>query len=372
MQLDRIQKLIGLMEKDGLVGMAFNPGSTMTYLTDLHFHLMERPTLLMIKQTGAAAMVLPVLEKGKLPGESEVIHAFTYGDDPKTWPAAFEQASEWLSFQPGKVGIAPNRLRFMEMKFLLSAMPSIELVDGGQIIEDLRMVKDADEIEKMRTAAKIAQKALMTTLERVRAGMTEKEIANALIIQLLKAGSNPDLPFSPIVAIGENSANPHAVPSERSLRPGDLLLIDWGAGYEDYLSDITRTFTFGEVDQELLHIGKIVLAANQAGRDAGKPGLDAGTVDRAARSVISDAGYGHAFIHRTGHGLGMEAHEPPYIFAENEMILVPGMTFTVEPGIYLPGKGGVRIEDDVVMTTSGIESLTDFPREVRSIEEFIG
>ena len=372
MKVDRMQKLVGLMKKHSLDGMAFNPGPTMTYLTGLHFHLMERPTLLIITQMGMVAMVLPMLEKGKLSSESEVFRAFTYGDDPSTWTTAFDHACEWLNFQQGKVGIAPNRFRFMEMKFLEAAMPGIELLDASQVIEGLRMVKDVDEINKMKNAVQIAQQALLATLKHVRAGMTEKTIANELIIQLLRAGSNPDMPFSPIVAIGENSANPHAVPTDRPLRSGDLLLIDWGAGYEDYFSDITRTFTFGAVDKELLHIGEIVMEANQAGKDAGKPGLDVGTVDRAARSIITDAGYSHAFFHRTGHGLGMEAHEPPYIFAENDMLLTPGMTFTIEPGIYLPGKGGVRIEDDVVVTTTGIESLTDLPREVCSIEEFIG
>jgi Xaa-Pro dipeptidase len=144
--------------------------------------------------------------------------------------------------------------------------------------------------------------------------------------------------------------------------------VDWGATYQGYYSDITRTFTFGDVDAELLQIGEIVLKANQAGREAGRPGVDAGAVDRAARAVITGAGYGAAFFHRTGHGLGMEAHEPPYIYGENELILAPGMTFTVEPGIYLPGKGGVRIEDDVAVTETGLVSLTDLPREVSPLE----
>lgn len=200
--------------------------------------------------------------------------------------------------------------------------------------------------------------------------MTEKATANELIVQLLRAGSDPHLPFSPIVAFGENSANPHAVPTDRILQAGDLVLIDWGAGFEGYFSDITRTFTFGEVDSELMRVGDIVLEANQAARKAGTPGLDAGVIDRAARSVIEGAGYGEAFIHRTGHGLGMEAHEAPYIFAGNDLILAPGMTFTIEPGIYLTGKGGVRIEDDVVMTEKGLASLTDMPREVLPVEDF--
>ncbi len=372
MRAKRLKKLTDLMQKSGLAGMAFNPGPTLTYLTGMHFHLMERPTVLLVSQVGSAAMVLPSLEQGKLPQESAVFKAFTYGDDPATWPAAFSQAGEWLKLPAGEVGVAPTRMRFLELSYLKPALPGITFVDGGLPLAGLRMQKEPEEVDKMREAARIAQVAMFATLNDLRVGMSEKEIANRLVMHLLKAGSQPQLPFTPIVAIGENSANPHAVPTDRPLQEGDLLLVDWGAGFEGYFSDITRTFTYGEVDPELIKIGEIVLEANQAGREAGKPGVEAGAVDRSARSIISAAGYGEAFIHRTGHGLGLEAHEPPFIFGDNDLILAPGMTFTVEPGIYLPGKGGVRIEDDVLVTTNGLESLTDFPRQVRQIKKVIG
>jgi len=368
MQEKRLTKLLGLMTQHGLAGMAFNPGPTLTYLTGMHFHLMERPTVLLLSQAGSAAMVIPGLEKGKLPPESEVFKAFTYEDDPATWPLAFEQAGKWLHLSGGDIGVEPALLRFLELQYLDSALPGVSLVDGSLAVTGLRMQKEPGEIEAMQTAAAIAQAAIMAMMKNVRAGITEKEIANSLVMALLEAGSDAQLPFPPIVAIGENSANPHAVPSDRQLQPGDLLLVDWGATYQGYYSDITRTFTFGDVDAELLQIGEIVLKANQAGREAGRPGVDAGAVDRAARAVITGAGYGAAFFHRTGHGLGMEAHEPPYIYGENDLILAPGMTFTVEPGIYLPGKGGVRIEDDVAITETGLVSLTDLPREVSPLE----
>ncbi len=372
MHTKRMRKLTDLMGKYGLTAMALNPGPTMTYLTGMHFHLMERPTVLLISQVGSTAMILPGLEKGKLPAESEVFRAFTYDDNPDTWPLAYERAGNWLNFKRGEIGVVPTRFRFLEWQVLKSALPNMAFVDGSQAVAGLRMQKEPDEIDNMREAGRIAQKAMLATLKGLKEGMTEKEIANRLVINLLEAGSDPELPFPPIVAVGENSANPHAVPTDRRLQPGDLLLVDWGASHDGYFSDITRTFTFGEVDPELIRIGKIVRKANQAGREAGKPGVDAGAVDRAARSIISDAGYGSAFIHRTGHGLGLEAHEPPYIFSENDLILAPGMTFTIEPGIYLAGKGGVRIEDDVVITRDGLESLTDLPRQLRPIEEFTG
>ena len=372
MNLRRMEKLVSLLKKHNLDGLALNPGPSLKYLTGLEFHLMERPTILLVTAEGLSAMILPTLEKGKLQGESPLFHVFSYGDDPSTWQVAFDHAVEKLEIKEGRIGVEAGRMRFLELAYLEKSLPDVEIVDGEEVIAGLRIIKDPDEVEKMRQAAKIAQEALLRLFRGIREGMTEKQIANELVIQILQAGSDDLLPFSPIVSIGENAANPHAVPTDRALHPGDLLLIDWGASYDGYFSDITRTFTFGEVPPELKKIGAIVFEANQAARRTGKPGMEAGFVDRAARTVISDAGYGDYFIHRTGHGLGMEAHEPPYIYEGNDFILAQGMTFTVEPGIYLPGKGGVRIEDDVVVTDSGLESLTDLPREVLPLEKFIG
>jgi Xaa-Pro dipeptidase len=197
--------------------------------------------------------------------------------------------------------------------------------------------------------------------------MTERALAAEITVGLLREGSESQIPFAPIVAPGPNSANPHAFPSDRQLQKGDLLIIDWGANVGGYFSDLTRTFAIGEVDDELQRIAQIVLEANEAARRIAGPGVAAEDVDHAARQVIEDGGYGEFFIHRTGHGLGMEVHEEPYIRAGNSFPLTPGMTFTIEPGIYLPGRGGVRIEDDVVITEHGLRSLSDMPRELRFI-----
>jgi Xaa-Pro dipeptidase len=197
--------------------------------------------------------------------------------------------------------------------------------------------------------------------------MTEKELAAELMTQLLKHGSEPELPFAPIISGGPNSANPHASPSERRLQAGDLLVVDWGATYDGYISDLTRTFAVGEVDEEYKKIHQIVQDANAAGRAAGKPGAPCAAVDKAARDVIEQAGYGVYFTHRTGHGIGMEGHEEPYMRGDNMQLLEPGMAFTVEPGIYLPGRNGVRIEDNVVITETGADVLSDMAREIRVV-----
>jgi Xaa-Pro dipeptidase len=175
------------------------------------------------------------------------------------------------------------------------------------------------------------------------------------------------MPFKPIVASGPNSALPHATPTDRKLKNGDLLIIDWGATVNGYISDITRTFAIGEIDTELEEIHTIVQRSNAAGREAIQPDVPCEVIDQASRSVIDNAGYGPFFIHRTGHGIGLEAHEHPNIREGNLQILTPGMTFTVEPGIYLPDRGGVRVEDNVIVTESGGESLSTYNRQLEVI-----
>jgi Xaa-Pro dipeptidase len=235
------------------------------------------------------------------------------------------------------------------------------------VLSGLRLKKDKAEVDAMRRAVKIAQSALEATIPLIKIGMTEKELSSELVVQLLKNGSDPEMPFSPIVSGGPNSANPHASPTERKLQAGDMLVVDWGAAYAGYISDLTRTFAVGEVDEEYKKIHKIVQDANAAGRAAAGPGVPCANVDIAARDVIEKSGYGKYFTHRTGHGIGMEGHEEPYMRGDNMQLLEPGMAFTVEPGIYLPDRNGVRIEDNVVITDTGADVLSDMPREIRVV-----
>jgi Xaa-Pro dipeptidase len=361
---NRLDRLMNLMDELQLDAVAVNPGPTMTYLTGLSFHLMERPTVLFISKNTEPIMVLPELETGKLRTTRYSITPITYADDPILWQTAFNTAAEKSSIRTARIGIEANRMRFLELSYIKKAAPDAKISSADSLFANLRILKDDEEIRNMKKAAVIAQEALEATLPMIKVGRTEKEIAAELVINMLKRGNDPELPFAPIVASGPNSANPHAMPGERRISRGDMLVIDWGAAYQGYYSDLTRTFVIGAVEDELEKIYSIVQSANAAGRAEGRPGIVAGKVDQAARSVIENEGFGQYFTHRTGHGLGMEAHETPYIFGSNEQILEKGMVFTVEPGIYLPGRGGARIEDDITITADGAISLTDFPREL--------
>ncbi len=365
--ISRQEKLNSTLRSSGLDGLILNPGPSLVYFTGLHFHLSERPVVMIFMPELSPVIILPELEQQKLKELPFEISAFPYGEDPAQCRNVFQAAMQKAGIDNKLIGLEPRQLRYLEHRLLTDVAPTIKFSTAEEILSSLRMHKDAIEISSMRTAADIAQRALQATLPLVKMGMTEHELAAELTIQLFRAGCDPEVPFTPIVSSGLNSANPHAVPSERKLSPGDLLVIDWGASFQGYCSDITRTFFIGEPDGELTQIAKIVLDANTAGRNKARPGILAQEVDQAAREVIESAGYGKFFTHRTGHGLGMEAHEEPYIRSGNTMLLEPGMTFTIEPGIYLPDRNGVRIEDDVVVTSTGADSLTNLSREVRRL-----
>ncbi len=352
--------LSSLLAEHGLDAIAINAGPTQVYFTGLHFHLMERPTLVFFAPEQTPVMVLPSFEKAKTEDAGFELLTVTYGEDPASWQSNFDEAAKLLGGAQ-RIGVEDLHLRMMELRYLQAAFPGASFETAEPIIGQLRMHKDEGELAAMQKAVEIAQNALEATLAKVKVGMSEQEIAGELIQQLYANGSDPELPFQPIVAAGANSANPHATVSDHKLQQGELLLIDWGASVDGYFSDLTRTFAVGEVDEEFKRIYEVVKLGNQAGREAARPGEPCSAVDDAAREAISDNSYGEYFTHRTGHGLGMETHEEPYMRAGNAMILEPGMTFTVEPGIYLEGRGGVRIEDNVVITAEGSRTLCVLP-----------
>lgn len=360
----RQKKLGDTIQDANLSALVLNPGPSLTYFTGLNFHLSERPVLVFLLPDQSPIIVLPELEKAKIKNLPYPISAYPYGEDPATWIDAFKEAARKANLSSAQVGVETRGLRFLELQLLEAALPQASFSPGDDVIASLRMYKDDREVTYMQHAVDIAQNALEATLPYIKAGRTEAEISAELSMQLMRHGSNPGLPFFPIVSGGPNSANPHAAPSDRPLVPGDLLVIDYGANVNGYYSDITRTFAIGDVEPECQKVAEIVLEANKAGRAAVRPGVTAAGVDEAARLVIETAGYGEFFIHRTGHGLGLEVHEEPYIRGDNKWILQPGLVFTVEPGIYLPNRFGVRIEDNVVVTSDGVKCLTSLPREL--------
>jgi Xaa-Pro dipeptidase len=364
---DPLKEVKSAMRKLGLDLIALNPGPTLFYVTGLSFHLMERPTVLLISRDKPPGLILPEFEASKADGAPFEMRLFPYGEDEASRAQAFLSAVEFFGKDLKKVGVEPLRWRYFEGHLLETAAPVWQFTSAASLLEGLRIAKQPQEIEKMRRAVSMAEQALRATMPLAKIGMSERDLASELTAQILRAGSDSELPFGPIVASGPNSALPHATPSDRKLASGDLLIIDWGARYEGYVSDLTRTFAIGGVDPELEAMFRVVRDANAAGRDAVRSGASCGEVDLASRRVIEQAGYGGFFTHRTGHGIGLDTHEPPYIRSGDPLVLASGMTFTIEPGIYLPGRGGARVEDDVLVTESGSESLSQVPRELEVI-----
>jgi len=240
---------------------------------------------------------------------------------------------------------------------------SCELVPAAQLLWDLRMVKDSEELERMIAAQRIAEKALAEILNEIRPGVTEKEIAARLQYLMLHYGAS-DMSFDPVVVSGPNGSLPHGVPSEKEIQSGEFVTMDFGCVYGGYCSDMTRTVAVGHATEEMQQVYETVLSAQLAGIAAAKAGATGRAVDGAARTVIEAAGYGAYFGHSFGHGVGVEIHEAPNASPMNEKPLPAGAVISAEPGIYLPGRLGVRIEDVLLLTEDGCRNLTQAPKEL--------
>lgn len=362
---ERIDRLLGEIQLTDIHALALNAGPDLFYFTGLHFHLSERPVVLLITINKPPALIFPEFESEKVQSAVISLKQFPYDEDRSKWSASFSMACHFLDLTDKKIGVNPISFRFLEMDLLKESTPESKFVSAANVLAQLKQKKDENEFENITKAIDIAQQALNNTIPFISIGKTEKEIANELAIQLLKAGSDPELPFMPIVAAGLNSANPHAIPTNRRIMAGNLLLIDWGACFNGYASDLTRTFSMESISDDFFNVAQVVINANEAARNFHQKQMTSHHIDLAARSVIEKAGYGKFFTHRTGHGIGLEAHEEPYIQSDNHTILENGMAFTIEPGIYLPGKGGIRIEDNVIVEDGHLKTITTFPRELK-------
>ena len=262
-----------------------------------------------------------------------------------------------------KIGFEQDKMTYGTYAAYKEQLGAAELVPVSQSVEKLRLIKSSEEIKILKEAAKIADDAFSHILTVIKPGITEIEVANELEFYMRSQGADHSS-FDMIVASGVRSSLPHGVASGKAIEKGDLVTLDFGAYYKGYCSDITRTVAVGEPDDELKRIYQTVFEAQAIGMRSIKPGITGKQADAYTRDYISSQGYGDYFGHSTGHGLGMEVHESPALSARSDQMLEKGMVVTVEPGIYIPGKGGVRIEDDIVLTEEGNESLTHSAKDL--------
>jgi Xaa-Pro aminopeptidase len=256
-------------------------------------------------------------------------------------------------------------MRAGHLLLLQAAVPDAGLVDASVAVRPMREVKAEDELRLLQAASDVADTAIQAAFAACRPGATELEIADAATVAFRAAGCGD---VFTIVAGGPNGAYPHHHAGERALEPGDAIVLDMGGRLDNYMSDITRMAFVGEPTDRYLELHRTVEAAVQAGLAAARPGATCHDVDAAARSVIEDAGYGEYFVHRTGHGLGISTHEPPWIMNGEDVELAAGMVHSIEPGIYLPGEVGIRLEEIVHVTEDGCERFSRLPRELRVVD----
>jgi Xaa-Pro dipeptidase len=332
---------------------------SIAYLTGFFADPHERLMGLVVRGDGAT-LIVPALEQEKAGKQAAGVRVVGWrdGEDP------YALVSQALS---GVVDMAVEKehLSLHAAEVITTRAGISELVDVGEQVRRLRLIKNEDEVEKLARAAAITDAATEQILSRMREGQSEVEVAMLLAAIIGELGGA--LSFASLVQSGPNSSLPHLEPSGRKLQRGDLVLLDFGAAVGGYKADTTRMAVVGKATEKQREVHRVVLEAHDAAIAAVRPGVTTGEVDAAARRVIEAAGYGAGFFHRVGHGLGLEGHEDPSMDPGSQRDLEPGMVFTIEPGVYIPGFGGVRIEDDVVVTETGCRVLTQANRALTEI-----
>lgn len=361
----KLKALQEYMQTNDLDVIYLDDPTTVAYFTNFESDPHERIVAYIVLQNDHFLFV-PSLEKEDAKAQANVSVVLSYRDEENPWEIITEKVTQRTGQVHG-IGIDETNLTVERYFRLKENLQFRHTKDLSSYINDIRLIKTSDEIEKMIVAGKLADEAIQIGINSLEVGITEQEVAAVIDMEMKKRGVTA-MSFSTLVLFGDHAASPHGASGDRQLKPNELVLFDLGVIYDGYASDTTRTVAFGNVSQEDEKIYNIVLEAQLAAQKAAKPGMRAGELDEIARDIIEGAGYGEYFNHRLGHGIGKIAHEFPSIHGDNETILEEGMCFSIEPGIYIPGKVGVRIEDCVYMTKKGAEPFTFESKELLVVE----
>ena len=355
---DRIVRLREEMHANGVDMVLLGPSSDLLYLTGFDAHLSERLNLLIIPGTGTPALVVPGLEVPLVGATGQLVSVHSWGDDAD----AYELVASITGDLGGKHVAVGNQLWSAFLLRIQAKAGMAVWTEATPLMRALRMIKDDVEIALMTEVSRLTDEAWEAFIAGPPiCGLSEREALARLKELTAERGITA---IWGICASGPNAASPHHATGDRLIAEGDAVIFDWGGSLSGYQSDVTRTVFVGAPPDEFRTVYDVVLRANQATLDAVRPGVPVQMLDRTARTLISDAGYGEAFIHRVGHGLGLDVHEEPYLTEGNDLPLAPGMVFSDEPGIYLAGKFGVRIEDTVLCTADGGVQLNHATRDL--------
>jgi Xaa-Pro aminopeptidase len=355
----RIDRARALMSERAIDVMLLSVGADLPYFTGYEAMPLERLTMLVVPGDGEAILVVPRLEAPRVMPRADAFRVMPWDetDDPVALVASHVGAPT--------VALVGDQTWAVFLLALQRMMPKTAFAPSTPLTRELRMRKDAAEIALLRAAAEATDRVVAALDGMEFAGRTEREMSEQT--QTLTRAEGHDLAGFAIVASGPNAASPHHEASHRVIEEGDTVVVDFGGRWRGYCSDTTRTFVVGEPSAEVAEAFAVLETAQAAGRAAVRPGVAAEEVDRATRAVIDAAGFGNRFIHRTGHGIGLEVHEHPYIVEGNGERLEAGMTFSIEPGIYVPGRFGMRIEDIVACAVGGVDELNRSPRGLRQV-----
>ena len=344
------------MEELGVDALLLSVGPDLPYLTGYEAMPLERLTMFVLPRAGEPVLLVPRLEAPRVVARPDlfVLETWDETDDPVARVAALVGPARQVA-----IGDQTWARFVLELQ---RALPGAGFSAAGHVLAPLRVVKDATEIEALRRAAHAVDAIAAEMRTRPFAGRREIDVHRELVERMLEAG-HERANFA-IVAAADNAASPHHEPSTRTIADGDVVLCDFGGTMDGYCSDITRMFVVGEPTAEVADTYAVLVEAQEAGVQAATVGMACAEVDAAARRVIAAAGLGEHFVHRTGHGIGTEAHEDPYIVDGNATPLAPGHAFSIEPGIYLPGRFGLRLEDIVVATDAGPDRLNEAARDL--------
>jgi len=358
----RIQRAQQELKTQKLDLLVVEPSTNFQYLAGYNPGRSERLILLMIPAGGAPVLVCPSFEVERIKRNSVIADVRGWEEQEDPWRVARAAGSQLRPpHGQGTVAVEPST-SYQSYLHLTSALSGWKFVNGASVTERLRIVKSPEEVALIRRAIDATEASIAATFAQLAVGMTERTVAELLSREMTSRGS----PGGGLVQFGPSSALPHGGPSAGKLERETVVLIDAGSRVEGYTSDITRTIWFGDApSDEFKKVFNLVHDAQTAAMQLGRPLMTpCQEMDRAARKVIVDGGYGQFFLHRLGHGMGMDGHEPPYLVEGNVMRLEPEMVFTIEPGIYQLGKWGVRIEDDCVMGENGVEVLSHRPAKL--------
>lgn len=352
---ERIKRAVSKMKEHDIHQMIVTSTTGIFYLTGAWIDPGERLLALYIDNKGSTTLILNELFKNNSSISGANVVTYDDGSDPIKLLSKIISVNEPLGID--KSWPAHFLIELMEQN------RDMKFVNSSAVIDEIRMIKDAEEIAALKESSRIADKVMEELPHRINGDMSEKQMAKVVCSTFEKYGVDK-LSFDTIVSYGKNCADPHHIIDDSRPKAGDSIVIDMGGVYNRYCSDITRTFFYGTPCEEARKIYDIVLEANLNAISMVKPGVTLSKIDDAARSVIAKAGYGQYFTHRTGHNIGIEDHEYPSVSSTESLIAQPGMVFSIEPGIYIPGKYGVRIEDLVLVTETGVEVLNHYPKNI--------